>query len=589
MKRQTRWIVSILLIGMFCLSTAFAYASEKINSIDIDVLLNDDGSADITQVWDIETNKGTEFYITMSRMGDMQVQDFRVTDETGREFTFVGEDWDIDGSLEDKAYLCGFHPIGDGFEMCWGKGSYGEHTYTLQYRLTNLVKSYPDYDGFNTRFINDQISPDVQSATVTIRFADASRNVHLNADEAGIWSFGHQGTILFEDGKVVARTSEAIGKYNYLNILMRIEKGLIRPVSQGQGTFAELEDRAKGGSDYEESSASGIIVPVVIFFVLLVFALPWLLVMFGIYKVATSVGQKPEDKNMKKDFRRMGGDLKRVEYSRALPMDGSLAATQWSIAKVGGKIREKDVLGAYLLRLIRHKAIIPVISERQTILGNTREEFSLKIQDGMLEEDTLENSLLSILRSASGQDRILQEKELKTWARKNYTKVQNWLLRIDARGEEIFRTKQGFEMRKKGTFFRKLVRELTPAGFDMIDRSLGFRKMLEDFTLISERQVKEVELWDDYLVYAALFGMADEVSKQMKDIYPDFEKISALSGGGYYFGSTMGMISTMNNAIYSGYSSGYSASTSRSSGGGGFSSGGGGGGFSGGGSGGGSR
>ncbi|MDO4711043.1 MAG: DUF2207 domain-containing protein [Peptostreptococcaceae bacterium] len=591
MKRFQRWtVVLIILLGM---STAFVHAEEKIDNISIEMLIHDDGSADITQVWDIETHEGTEFYITMSNMGDMEVQNFQVVDETGRAFTFV-ERWDVKGSIEDKAYKCGFNPISGGFEMCWGKGSYGRHTYILQYRLTGLVKSYPDYDGFNTRLINDKMDPSVQNVNITVRFADEAKGRYLNEEKVGIWAFGHKGSIYFDEEKVVLRTDEPIGSYNYVNVMMRFEKGLIRPVSVGMGTFEELKERAFEGSDYSSSQVSGPIMFLTRVFVFCIFILPWAGFLWIIVKAFRSGSSGGADRDLKRDFYRMGGDPKNAQYSRQIPMGGSLDATHWAIAKVGEKMRYEYIMAAHILRLIQIKAITPISEESENFLGFTKESIRFKISDARVEDPLLESMLeplMSILRSASGPDRILEEKELKKWAKRNHERIEIWFTKAQIRGEEVFRMKQGFVMKRKGKIFRSTVRELTPAGFELIDRTFGFRKMLEDLTLISEREVKEVELWDEYLIFAALFGIADKVAKQMEAIYPDFGQRSSFMSGDYRFSSTLHMVSAVNHAICSGYRSGVSSASSsaRSFGGGGSSSFGGGGGFSGGGSGGGSR
>ena len=48
----------------------------------------------------------------------------------------------------------------------------------------------------------------------------------------------------------------------------------------------------------------------------------------------------------------------------------------------------------------------------------------------------------------------------------------------------------------------------------------GFRRFLQEFTLIGERSTPEVSLWQDYMVFGALFGIADKVGKELKEINP---------------------------------------------------------------------
>jgi pSer/pThr/pTyr-binding forkhead associated (FHA) protein len=118
-------------------------------------------------------------------------------------------------------------------------------------------------------------------------------------------------------------------------------------------------------------------------------------------------------------------------------------------------------------------------------------------------------------------------------------------------------------------------------GKEELAEVIGLKKYLNEFTLIAEREITEVSLWKEYMVYATLFGIADKVLEQFKKVYP--EKIPELE--------------TYNRNViiaHSYYRSMYRSSqramqARRTSGGGGRASFGGGGGFSGGGRGGGSR
>ena len=38
------------------------------------------------------------------------------------------------------------------------------------------------------------------------------------------------------------------------------------------------------------------------------------------------------------------------------------------------------------------------------------------------------------------------------------------------------------------------------------------------------KEVLEVHIWDEYLMFAYLFGIADKVAKQLKNMYPENRK-----------------------------------------------------------------
>ena len=57
----------------------------------------------------------------------------------------------------------------------------------------------------------------------------------------------------------------------------------------------------------------------------------------------------------------------------------------------------------------------------------------------------------------------------------------------------------------------------------------GFKRFLEDFTLMNERHLTETRLWRDYMVWATLYGNAEQVMKDMKAINPEFFKMDQVA------------------------------------------------------------
>ena len=45
---------------------------------------------------------------------------------------------------------------------------------------------------------------------------------------------------------------------------------------------------------------------------------------------------------------------------------------------------------------------------------------------------------------------------------------------------------------------------------------------LKDFSLLSEREISEIKVWKNLLIYATLYDVADEVEKQLKKLSPEF-------------------------------------------------------------------
>lgn len=56
---------------------------------------------------------------------------------------------------------------------------------------------------------------------------------------------------------------------------------------------------------------------------------------------------------------------------------------------------------------------------------------------------------------------------------------------------------------------------LTKNGVEEYKKLLGLKNFILDFSLLKEREIKDVILWEDYLVYATAFGISDKVTKNI--------------------------------------------------------------------------
>lgn len=124
-----------------------------------------------------------------------------------------------------------------------------------------------------------------------------------------------------------------------------------------------------------------------------------------------------------------------------------------------------------------------------------------------------------------------------------------------------------------GGLINSTITQVTPYGEEMTNHVFGFKRYLKDFTIINEREAREVHLWDQYLIFAQLLGIADRVAEQFNQLYPNY--FTQANTGGYssadvFVAATVS--STFARSMYKGYSTGRSAASSGSSGGGGSSS-----------------
>lgn len=538
---------------------AFAY-EPGVHDVNIDVMLLDDGTACINETWNLTADRGTEWYLVRNNLGDISIYDFSVREG---EMDFVNEgSWDVDRPLDQKAGKCGIVRKSGGVELCWGLGSHGDHVFEVSYKMSNAAKSLEDYDMFHVQLVNDRLSSAPRHVKATVRVSGRE----LSADIVRMWGFGFYGDSYIEDGAVVYESSEPFTYDSSLIALIRFDKGIMNPVSQRKGTFEKVRKKAFRGSEYqEEKNFIGKVLDFLLELIRRCFAFLMVLVM-TLFPIRAS----------RKKMQNILGVRKKSEvmWSRDVPYGGDLASTDYILGMIGEKRKGNFIASAIILKMVQ-KGCLAV---RQDSKGRTEITFG---NEAALEEfGASEKKLWAFMKEASGEDQVLQDKEFSRWSRRHTTEINNWLTEVASQGESHI---VSLGLKASGRY--------TAEGQAEARKALGLKKFLEDYTLIKERASREVVLWQDYLVFGAMFGIADKVASELKDINPTmFEE------------TTVYDYNTMRNVIYmsdrlagsitsakSQYDAAHAPSTSSSGGFGGHTSFGGGGGFSGGGHGGGCR
>lgn len=529
MKQKIAVIIAAFLCAALLCTPALA--ASRVPEMELDVALRPDGAAHIIQTWTTDADEGTEFYLGCRDSGYLTITDFSVSDQNGP-YVYV-EDWDVDASFEEKANRCGILETGEGVELCWGVSEYGDNRYTIEYVLHDLVGNYSDADGFNHRFV-DEI--------------------------CDIWAFGFDGQIQFEDGVIRAWSEAPLESGAHMTVMVALEKGVLSPVRVVEDSFEAVKERALAGSDYgagedaewdDEPLTAGdllLFAAIILTPVLLILLLVVLLV---------KVGKAKRKKRMK-----------RVGYFRDAPNDGNLNVT-YQLGLCSGLCEEDALLGAYLMRLISQGCLES--TDGPTDAGSVR----LRLSHGPQSGNVYDDALYTILKAAAGADGVLDPNELEHYCGQNYVPLSRFMESCERSGKQTLIRSSCL----KGAVLDN-DKDLTKKGQQELDEVYGLKHFLLDFSLIHERGVKEAVIWQDYMVYALMLGIADKLEAQIQELYPDqlpqlnqYRRYVRYSG--YY-----------NGVMYSAYSREKLRRAPNRRSGGGRVSFGGGGGFSGGGSGG---
>jgi len=556
----------ILCVALF-LSLHFpVYAANQVNTMDIQAVIYEDGSMYVTQVWEGNFDEGTESYIPMNVPDYLTISDLVVSDQKVVYETVL--DWNLDWSFEEKAEKCGIYATDSGYEICFGISRYGQNRYAIEYKLDNAVGAYSDKDGINFRFVNDGMNTTPTVVKVEIRLADGTP---ITDETADVWGFGYDGQVGFSDGAILAYTESPIYQENHVTVLFSLEKEILSPSRQEPGSFEEVKETAFAGSDYdypnaeeEEATVFEMLLGMVI-----VIGMPIALIVFFHRR-----SKKARQKKLNQFIERFG-------YFRDIPNDGNLSAT-YTLGRLFDVCEDGVILATGMLRLIQLGCLSPVETQEVGLMGKTKEVVSLRLMGSNHSKmNEYDEYLYTVLESAAGSDFTLQAKELERFASQNDKLLRIYIQKCDSAGRTYL---NGKHCLKRWNMPAKLT-DLTPTGEQGLGELIGLKQYLRDFSLVAERGVKEMPIWRELLTYAMLFGIADQVAEQMKELYPqisdqltDYSQSMVTAYSYHYL-----LYNNMKKAEEQ------REQEKRSSGGGGFASFGGGGGSVGGGSGGGTR
>lgn len=206
-----------------------------------------------------------------------------------------------------------------------------------------------------------------------------------------------------------------------------------------------------------------------------------------------------------KNKRKLNKFYKNCNHFRDVPNKGIFQVT-YALAKDYGlwKIDYKNVVVATILQMILNKNIL---SESEK---DERHYLVLK----NVPNDVIFKDLFDILTYAS-KDKMLETEELKKYILGHTEIFENFFYVLKEEGRKILREMGAYSKQEEG-----VLEDLTEKGKKELEEVYGLKKFLHEFTLVDIRGIDETIIWEHLLVYAAMFGEAKRLYKQIKNIVP---------------------------------------------------------------------
>ena len=532
-------------IGIILILMCSVVQANEMRSIDMNVFIDENGNANVTETWQYYSDSGTECYHSYKNLGNSKIKNLIVSDDV---MTYeILDGWDVNGSFDDKKYKCGINNTSDGIEICWGISEYGNKEYVVNYVITNFVSELNDSQMAYWELIPQGTAP--QEASITI-WSELDYK-----DTLPVWGYGNYGGFCYvADGKIEMKSDGALDDDEYMTILVKFPNGMFNCVEKIDEDFEYYYDLSvENAEKYQEDDVTGTLA-VIIFFMITVFTF-----ILSIAVISMQENVKVEKSDIK--------SMKSAPLYRDIPCNGNVERAFYISALYKLTKKDADLFGALLLKWLK----MDLISIQPDLRGKKKAIVLKNTGDSNDFDSQKEKEIYNMMKVASKDD-VLSQGEFEKWCNKNYNKIFKWLENV--KKEEID------ELVKEGKI-TKLKKNKYQAESTLTKDAMelaGLKNFLKEYTLIKERTPIEVKMFEEYLIYAQIFGIAKEVQKAFKDLYPDIVAESC-----YSTYDNINFIYMYSNSAME--SAARAQANAYNSGGGGFSSGGGGGGsFGGGGS-----
>lgn len=255
----------------------------------------------------------------------------------------------------------------------------------------------------------------------------------------------------------------------------------------------------------------------------------YLIFWFGLFLVVFKFGLKFLKDRNKNQIKNIDKSI----YYRDIPCFESIDLAYWLLYKFSD-IKKNDLnnglLGAYLLDWYK-KGYIDIKSSQK--LGFKNDNYSIDLKDGNWAKTYVESSIYNFLKTVAGNNNILEKNEIRNYCSvdgkkfeleymfKNILKVmqedlerQKFITVIKAKDYILFKTQE------KITLSEELVNEYQNLN--------GLKNFLLDYSMMEEKMHIEVHIWENYLIFANLLGIADKVKQQFNKIYPSFNAVNSM-------------------------------------------------------------
>lgn len=639
MNKTKKIITTLIFLILFIIlgNTKSNAGNLYLNDLNFDAQINQDGSMNVTETWDISINETNTLFKTFktdnrkySSITDVKVSE--VIGGTEKNFT------EINSLMYHVTKDCYYGLKNDdgNFEIAWGVGlddSRATKKYKISYKVNDAIAKYQDYAELYWQFVGNDFEISSEKVTGTILLPQNAPS----KEDIKVWGHteGLNGEIYATDtNKIEFEVNDFVsGRYIEIRTLFptsiitssarTYSRNRLDEVIEKETVWANEANARRQKAENAKKTGTAI-------FVIVVAIVDVLLLKRGI-KIRKEAAQKEKIKPSQE-----------MEYFREMPRKNATPAqaiylyneTLFTVStNQMGNIFSATLLDLCLKKYInfeenpesKKNIIIEILKKEadnnlektekiilQYIVGASKGASKITVKDiekymkahssNLIElKDDVEKASIRELETNGLYDKNEAEEKQKYDTKSMFSFTMIIVVAFIVMGVlPAFLESINASILLFGTFsvialylfkglsikkYSKKINVYTQKGIDEKQMWRGLKKYMEDFSMLDKREIPEIVIWEQFLVYATAFGIADKVIKQLKAVYKElgrsFDFDDSTYGYMYFMANnnfSTSFTNSMSSAFTSAYASNYSSSYSSGSGGGGGFSGGGGGG-----------
>jgi len=570
--------VIIALIILAIIASDQGFKGQYMDNLNYDVVLNEDGSMTVTEIWDININRTNTIFKNFKLSNKFgEIKDVTVKDlTTGKNLTQIYEE--MYHVTTDCFYAMNLSKYK--YEIAWGTGmekKSGNKKYQIQYTVTDVITDYKDCQEMYWKFLDTVNEVPVKNVSMKITLPSAVKNI----ENLKVWGHGPlNGNIQKTSNNTVEVSIDNLSAGKMLEVRLITSEEMFEVRNSNKiKNYNYLKTVQKEEEKWaDEANALSNTFSIIMKIVYAIYAVILIRLIIKLFKYK-KIDKKENDGIIYTD----------LKYFRDIPREKNATPGEanylykYKKGEYKSGESQSNIVAATILNLCL-KGYLQLRTEGKSVYIKV-----VKESDGLKKDEA---SILDLLKKVQRKKDEFNIQELNSYAKSNYTeysKAINDLINssrnslydlglVDKAEEKMYdKTKNAsailcfikgvieflliaFLVANMGIFkyvcvnffgiayqsnfvnmcinvlpyiilkimnlkllikIQNKIAVLTQKGVEEQEQWKGLANYIKEFSMINEKEVPAIVVWEKYLVYATAFGIADTAIKQMQASYPE--------------------------------------------------------------------